>query len=90
MTSHSFFNSRHLWLGGIFLATLATGISIYSVVSSGKPNATNSTSLIANTTLPVTVLDRHVIEDKVRLYPKNSHRVVAFNNLYQVRLYAHS
>jgi HlyD family secretion protein len=58
MTSQSFINSRHLWLGGIFLATLATGISIYSVVSSSKPNTTNNSSAIASAPLPVTALGR--------------------------------
>ena len=58
MTSQSFFNSRHLWLGGIFLATLATGISIYSVVFSSKPNITNNISAIASAPLPVTALGR--------------------------------
>ena len=58
MTAQSFFNSRHLWLGGIFLATLATGISIYNVVSSSKPNNTNNTSAIAIAPLPVTALGR--------------------------------
>jgi len=65
MTSHSFFNSRHLWLGGIFLATLATGISIYSVVSSSKPNITNNTSAIASAPLPVTALGRLEPEGEV-------------------------
>ncbi len=65
MTSQSFFNSRHLWLGGIFLATLATGISIYSVVSSSKPNITNNTSAIASAPLPVTALGRLEPEGEV-------------------------
>ena len=65
MTSQSFFNSRHLWLGGIFLATLATGISIYSVVSSTKPNITNNTSAIASAPLPVTALGRLEPEGEV-------------------------
>jgi HlyD family secretion protein len=58
MTSQSFFNFRHLWLGGLFLATLVTGISIYSVVSSSKPNIPNNTSAIASAPLPVTALGR--------------------------------
>jgi HlyD family secretion protein len=65
MTSQSFFNSRHLWLGGIFLATLATGISIYSVVSLSKPNITNNTSAIASAPLPVTALGRLEPEGEV-------------------------
>lgn len=65
MTSQSFFNSRHLWLGGIFLATLATGISIYSVVSSSKPNITNNTSAITSAPLPVTALGRLEPEGEV-------------------------
>ena len=65
MTSQSFFNSRHLWLGGIFLATLATGISIYSVVSSSKPNTTNNTPAIASAPLPVTALGRLEPEGEV-------------------------
>jgi HlyD family secretion protein len=65
MTSQSFFNSRHLWLGGIFLATLATGISIYSVLSSSKPNITNNTSAIASAPLPVTALGRLEPEGEV-------------------------
>jgi HlyD family secretion protein len=65
MTSQSFFNSRHLWLGGIFLAALATGISIYSVVSSSKPNITNNTSAIASAPLPVTALGRLEPEGEV-------------------------
>lgn len=65
MTSQSFFNSRHLWLGGIFLATLATGISIYSVVSSSKPNITNNTPAIASASLPVTALGRLEPEGEV-------------------------
>jgi HlyD family secretion protein len=65
MTSQSFFNSRHLWLGGIFLATLATGISIYSVVSSSKPNIPNNTSAIASSPLPVTALGRLEPEGEV-------------------------
>jgi HlyD family secretion protein len=65
MTSQSFFNSRHLWLGGIFLATLATGLSIYSVVSSSKPNITNNTSAIASAPLPVTALGRLEPEGEV-------------------------
>ena len=65
MTSQSFFNSRHLWLGGIFLATLATGISIYSVVSSSKPNITNNTPAIASVPLPVTALGRLEPEGEV-------------------------
>jgi len=65
MTSQSFFNSRHLWLGGIFLATLATGISIYSVVSFSKPNTTNNTPAIAIATLPVTALGRLEPEGEV-------------------------
>jgi len=65
MTSQSFFNSRHLWLGGIVLATLATGISIYSVVSSSKPNPPNNTSVIASAPLPVTALGRLEPEGEV-------------------------
>ena len=65
MTSQSFFNSRRLWLGGIFLATLATGISIYSIVSSSKPNTTNNTLAIASATLPVTALGRLEPEGEV-------------------------
>ncbi|MEI6331167.1 MAG: HlyD family efflux transporter periplasmic adaptor subunit [Pseudanabaena sp. ELA645] len=65
MTSQSFFNSRHLWLGGIFLATLATGISIYSLVSSSKPNPTSNTPAIAIATLPVTALGRLEPEGEV-------------------------
>ena len=65
MTSQSFFNSRYLWLGGIFLAALATGISIYSVVSSSKPNITNNTSAIASAPLPVTALGRLEPEGEV-------------------------
>lgn len=65
MTSQSFFNSRHLWLGGIFLATLATGISIYSVVSSSKPNIPNNTPAIASAPLPVTALGRLEPEGEV-------------------------
>ncbi|MEI6429243.1 MAG: HlyD family efflux transporter periplasmic adaptor subunit [Pseudanabaena sp. ELA607] len=65
MTSQSFFNSRHLWLGGIFLATLATGISIYSVLSSSKPNTTSNTPAIASAPLPVTALGRLEPEGEV-------------------------
>jgi HlyD family secretion protein len=65
MTSQSFFNSRHLWLGGIFLATLATGISVYSVVSSSKPNTTNNTPAIASAPLSVTALGRLEPEGEV-------------------------
>ena len=65
MTAQSFFNSRRLWLGGIFLATLATGTSIYSVVSSSNPNTTNNTSVIASATLPVTGLGRLEPEGEV-------------------------
>lgn len=65
MTAQSFFNSRRLWLGGIFLATLATGISIYSIVSSSKPNTTNNTLAIASATLPVTALGRLEPEGEV-------------------------
>ncbi|PZO37184.1 MAG: HlyD family secretion protein [Pseudanabaena frigida] len=65
MTSQSFFNSRHLWLGGIFLATLATGISIYSVLSSSKPNTTNNTPAISSVPLPVTALGRLEPEGEV-------------------------
>ncbi|MEY3303504.1 MAG: HlyD family efflux transporter periplasmic adaptor subunit [Pseudanabaena sp.] len=65
MTSQSFFNSRYLWLGGIFLATLVTGISIYSVLSSSKPNTTNNTPAIASAPLPVTALGRLEPEGEV-------------------------
>ena len=65
MTSQSFFNSRHLWLGGIFLAALATGTSIYSVLSSSKPNTTNNTLAIASAPLPVTALGRLEPEGEV-------------------------
>jgi len=65
MTSQSFFNSRHLWLGGIFLATLATGISIYSVVFSSKPNPAINTPAIASAPLPVTALGRLEPEGEV-------------------------
>lgn len=65
MTSQSFFNSRHFWLGGIFLATLATGISIYNVVSSNKPNPASNTPAIASAPLPVTALGRLEPEGEV-------------------------
>ena len=65
MTSQSFFNSRYLWLGGIFLATLVTGISIYSVLSSSKPNTTNNTPAIASAPLPITALGRLEPEGEV-------------------------
>ncbi|ELS32253.1 MULTISPECIES: HlyD family efflux transporter periplasmic adaptor subunit [Pseudanabaena] len=65
MTSQSFFNYRHLWLGGIFLTTLATGISIYSVISSSKPNIPNNTLAIASAPLPVTALGRLEPEGEV-------------------------
>jgi len=65
MTSQIFSNSRHLWLGGMLLATVATGISIYTVIHSSKPNIANNSAAIASAPLPVTALGRLEPEGEV-------------------------
>jgi len=65
MASQSSLNSRHFWLVGISLATLATGIAIYSVISSSKPNTTNNTPVIASVPLTIAALGRLEPEGEV-------------------------